>query len=268
MKRFLILFTAGLAVLLIAGVLVIRSQAEKIGTVAPVEGTDGIFSGRNLIVDMYAAEVGDEVVLFGAGLDTTGTALDGLLTGSGFGGRERVHSVFVTHGHPDHVNGIPLLPRARIYIGASDVDQNVIRVPPRTFFEEILEIVFIVAVSKTTDTLTGAQEIPVGNLIENVYAIPFPGHTLGSYVFVFRNILFTGDSFNLIDGQLELPSPDTAVDFEQFLESTLALPVLLEGRDVTMICTGHGGCTPQEEPGKLIEELVMLAKSQSLPMPK
>ena len=86
----------------------------------------------------------------------------------------------------------------------------------------------------------------------------FPATRWVHMCFSFRDILFTGDSFNFIDGQLELPSPDTAADYEQFLESTLALPTLLEGRDVTMICTGHGGCTPQQKPGKLIEELVML----------
>ena len=194
-------------------------------------------------------------------------ALDGLLAGTGLyslrehSNRERVRSVFATHGHPDHINGIPLLPQARIYIGASDVDQKLVRVPPRTIMEEILEIIFIVATPTATDLLTGAQEIPVGNLGETVYAIPFPGHTLGSYVFLFRDVLFTGDSFNYVDGKLELPPPVYTADYEQFLASTLALPTVLEGRNVTMICTGHGGCTPAREPNKLIDELVTLAIS-------
>ena len=67
MKRYLLLFIAGLAILLFAGVLVIRIQAEKIGEITPVAGADRIFTGRNLIVDMYAGVVGDGIVLFGGG---------------------------------------------------------------------------------------------------------------------------------------------------------------------------------------------------------
>jgi glyoxylase-like metal-dependent hydrolase (beta-lactamase superfamily II) len=50
-------------------------------------------------------------MLFDAGSDKKGKAIFGELSRVGLG-RENVKTIFLTHGHRDHMAGVPLFPNA------------------------------------------------------------------------------------------------------------------------------------------------------------
>lgn len=263
MKRMMIALIIIISLLLFGGVQFLRNEATKISEVKPVKGVEELYYARNLMVDMFGAKIGNEVVLIGAGIDTTGAALDSFLAGFD-SSRDQVKTIIVSHGHPDHIGGIPHLPDARVYIGEQDVDLMEGRVPNRTFVQDVLTTIFPVATPTATDPLNEAREIPVGNEGETIYAIPFPGHTPGSSVYLFRGALFVGDVFEYKAGKLVLPTPDSAVDNDAMLDSIIALPELLKGRDLTVFCPGHGdgGCTPPEKTRQLFDDLLAQARAK------
>ena len=152
---------------------------------------------RNLFTDIYGARAGKGVILFDAGVDPAGGALDCLLGALG-ASRDDVTDVFLSHGHFDHVAASPLCTRAKIRVGAPDVDFMALRAAYiGTFSVKLLHALFPAPPVNATDPLTGKVEIPVGP--DRVLAIPTPGHTPGSYVFVFDKMLFAGDTM-IIDG--------------------------------------------------------------------
>src|SRR5258706_9703704 len=81
----------------------------------PVRGS--VTRVRNLFVDFYAAHNGARLMLFDAGADPWGDALDTLLAKAP---RDQVTDVFITHGHPDHVAALSLCKAARVHAGKED----------------------------------------------------------------------------------------------------------------------------------------------------
>src|SRR5262245_16438007 len=73
-------------------------------------------------VYFYGVKVGKKkIVLFDAGIDAGGAALDALLS-SLEATRNDVQDVFVTHGHADHVATLTLLRGAHVRAGEKDAD--------------------------------------------------------------------------------------------------------------------------------------------------
>src|SRR4051812_18266254 len=69
---------------------------------SPPEQRGRLLRERNLFTDIYGARTAAGVILFDAGVDTEGGALDRLLGTLG-ATRSDVHEVLLTHGHFDHV---------------------------------------------------------------------------------------------------------------------------------------------------------------------
>jgi hydroxyacylglutathione hydrolase len=110
-----------------------------------------------------------------------------------------------------------------------------------------------------TDPLHGRAEIAVGD--DQVLAIPTPGHTPGSYVFVFAGVLFAGDSM-IIDGdRLDFASPTYTVDVAANRRALAALGQALDGVAVHTVCTGHQGCTPPGRGPAMLTALIERAKA-------
>jgi glyoxylase-like metal-dependent hydrolase (beta-lactamase superfamily II) len=209
---------------------------------------------RNAFVDFYAAKNGARVLLFDAGSDPLGRGLDAVLAGLS-ASRDEVTDVFFTHGHGDHTSAAPLLRNAKFHAGAKDagmVDGSDLPLKMR-----IMGWLQPSATVKVTDLLDGVVDVNVGGG-QSVKALPVPGHTPGSYFYLWEKVLFVGDSFNYDakKGLLELPPEFFNSDPAQLRASLGGLGKTLAGLKFERICTGHGGCTPPAETKKLLDDLI------------
>jgi glyoxylase-like metal-dependent hydrolase (beta-lactamase superfamily II) len=213
---------------------------------------------RNLFTDIYGARAGGGVILFDAGVDPEGGALDRLLRTLG-ATRADVRDVFLTHGHFDHVAASPLCTGAKIRVGEADVEFLAQRVPMvAPIAGKLLHVLFPVPPVYATDALVGRVDVRVGE--DKVVAIPTPGHTAGSYVFIFDKMMFAGDSL-IIDGdKLGFAMPVFAIDPPGNRHSVAALAEALSGLDVQTICTGHMGCTPPGRGAAMLAALIERAR--------
>src|SRR3954465_14255986 len=247
----------GIALCLTVVAVVVACRILRHST-SPPEIIGRVQRERNLFTDIYGACAGAGVILFDAGVDPAGGALDRLLGGRR-APRADVSDVFLSHGHFDHVAAAPLCTKARIRVGAPDVDFMAQRAAYiGTFGVKFLRALFPVPPVIATDPLAGRVEIPVGP--DRVLAIPTPGHTPGSYVFIFDKTLFAGDSM-VIDGErLAFAMASFTVDPAANKQSLAALGDALVGVDVQTVCTGHMGCTPPGHGASMLAKLMAEAK--------
>jgi hydroxyacylglutathione hydrolase len=248
----------GLSIFLLGlGGLVVTARLMR-GRSSPPEAIGRIMRERNLFTELYGARAGGGVILFDAGVDPAGGALDRLL-GALSATRSDVREVFLSHGHFDHVAAAPLCTRAKIRVGAPDVEFMAQRAPMLApLAGRMLNRVFPVPPVYATDALSGKVEIPVGD--DRVLAIPTPGHTPGSYVFVFAGVLFAGDTM-IIDGdKLGFCMGAFSVDRDANRRSVAHLGEALAGVEVHTVCTGHMGCTPPGKGKAMLAALIERAK--------
>lgn len=260
MRRGLTILLTVLVTVAVLGVVFVRYARSIAGRHEPIEavaGAEGIFRARNMVVDLYAARTAGGAILFDAGVDSSGVVLDALLGAAG-SARDRVQAVFITHGHQDHVTGAALLRATEIYVGAEDAELMQ-GADSRKFAPDFMAKVFDLPGATATQTLNGRTEIQIG--ADTVLAIPFPGHTPGSTLYLYRGVLFVGDTFNYANGHLDYPPGVVTEDMALARASIAQLPQLLTGLDVQIICTGHGGCTPPGEARRLIENFVAPART-------
>ena len=247
---------AGVLVVAVVACRILRhrsSEPEPVGTRVQRE--------RNLFTDLYGARAGGGVILFDAGVDPEGGALDRLL-GAMHATRADVRELFLSHGHFDHVAASPLCTRARIRVGAPDVDFLAQRAPMiAPVAGKLLGAVFPAPPVHATDPLRGKVEIRVGN--DKVLAIPTPGHTPGSYVFVFDATLFAGDSMTIDGDDLDFAMGAFSVDNDGNHRSIAALDEALAGVVVHTVCTGHQGCTPEGRGAAMLARLLERAKRET-----
>jgi glyoxylase-like metal-dependent hydrolase (beta-lactamase superfamily II) len=224
----------------------------------PVAVHGEILRMRNLFTEIYGTRVGNKIVLFDAGIDTAGDALDAL-TAALHGTRDDVSDVFLTHGHFDHVAVSPLCTRARIHVGAEDVEMLAHRVPYEPAAARWFSRVLPVGPIEATDRFVARTEVPLPDG-RKLLAIPLPGHTPGSYVFYLDGVLLAGDSLQISDGKLSFAQPRFSVDMEANRHGVAGLKEALAGAPVSVVCTGHQGCTAEGEGGRLLDELMATAR--------
>lgn len=226
---------------------------------SPPDSVGRVLRERNLFTDLYGARVGSGVILFDAGVDPAGGALDRLLGALG-ASRDDVREVFLTHGHFDHVAASPLCTGAKIRVGRPDVEFLAQRAPMLApIAGKMLRMLFPVPPVFATDPLDGRAEIAVGGG-DKILALPTPGHTPGSYVFVFDKTLFAGDSIVIDGDKLGFAMPAFSVDPAANKRSLAALADALAGVAVENVCTGHMGCTPPGRGGAMLTELMSKAR--------
>jgi glyoxylase-like metal-dependent hydrolase (beta-lactamase superfamily II) len=242
----------GLPLALVVSLRAMRDRAE-----APVLVRGSLYRLRNLFTELYAARVGGKVILFDAGIDTEGHALDALLSGLK-ATRGDVTDVFLTHGHFDHVAASPLCTRAHIHVGEADVDMLARRVSIEPAAPRWIERILPVGPIEADAPLARRTQLPVGDGVP-LTAIPMPGHTRGSYAFYFDGVLIAGDSIQISDGKLELASSPFSQDMAANRRSIAALKTELAGLPVDVVCTGHQGCTPAGDGGRLLDDLIARA---------
>ena len=243
------------ALLVLAGIS-LRAKRHEAGAPQPV--TPRVATIRNFLSNIYAARVGPRVLLFDAGMDPDGHGLDLLLDALG-ADLAAVSHIFLTHGDFDHVAAAKRCPGAKVHIGAGDADVLAHRAAARAVVPRLFGKLLSVPPVEPTHRLLGTQTITV-NGGESVLAIPLPGHTPGSYVYVFDGVLFAGDALFVEEGRLTLAKTDDP-ELERITCAGVAQLVQLfrEGR-VHQVCTGHRGCTPPLDTAHMLETLTHAAK--------
>jgi glyoxylase-like metal-dependent hydrolase (beta-lactamase superfamily II) len=228
------------AVLGAGGVVALRIARQKPSTPEQIEPNLMAVSAAGIYV--YAARIGRKAILFDTGADPAGAPVDAAL-GALHAGRGDVSDIFLTHGHGDHTAGAAGLPGARVHLGAGDVPLAEGKAPPDSPVARLMAKVMAAPPISVGDPLNGVQVIDVGDG-KTVKALPMPGHTPGSYAFLYDGVLFVGDSIMQKQGRLDRGSSFFDTSGEQLKSSILSLKQQLAGADVSVVCTGHGGCTP------------------------
>ncbi len=191
---------------------------------------------------LYAARAGQHVVLFDTGADPAGNPVDIVLSAL-HAGRGDVSDIFLTHAHGDHTAGASSLSGARVHLGQGDVPFAEGRAPWDNLLLRVMSKGMGAPSINVSSPLDGVQVVDLGGG-KVVKAIPVPGHTPGSYVFLYDGVLFTGDTAIFKQGRLDRGPGLFDSNSDQVKASVTALKQQLAGAEIEAVCTGHGGCTP------------------------
>ena len=245
MKKVLLALGAVVLVLIIAAVAML---ASIFGGMVPLpDGGKDLPGGVRLIKDgyvsMYLLPGGDgSFGLIDCGNDPKGEALlaelkrQNLEVGA-------VKTIFLTHGHPDHIAACHLFPTAEVYGFQADEGIANQTQKPKGPLPAIMGFKPALA-TKMTKMLTDGQVVNVGSLQVKAFAVP--GHTAGSASYLAGGVLVMGDNATAESGGALRPAPwlfsdDTAQN--QASLRALAKRLVAENDTVLMTAYAHSGPT-------------------------
>jgi hydroxyacylglutathione hydrolase len=203
---------------------------------------------------VYAARVGTHVIVFDTGADPAGHPVDAALAALGAGHGE-VSDIFITHAHGDHTAGAAAFSGAKVHLGAPDVPVAEKKAEPAALVPKLMAKALSIPAITVSDPLTGVATIDFGEG-KVVKAFPTPGHTPGSYVFVYDGVLFAGDTMVFKQGRLDRPPKMFDADADGAKTALLGLKQQLAGTEIDAVCSGHGGCTPKGLGKNLLDDLL------------
>jgi glyoxylase-like metal-dependent hydrolase (beta-lactamase superfamily II) len=226
------------------GAVALRIARGKASGVEEVK--QGIVVSSSVSSYVYGAKVGNKVILFDAGADPGGAPVDAVL-GWLHAARSDVTDVFVTHGHGDHTAGISGLGSPHVHIGAGDLALAEKKVPPEALAGKAFTAVMSYPAIAPGDPITGPTTFDVGQGADakKVKAFPIPGHTAGSYAYLYDGVLFVGDAMIFKQGRLDPAIKLFDAHPDDNKASIRKLQKLVENEEIDIVCTGHGGCTPK-----------------------
>ena len=144
-----------------------------------------------------------------------------------------VTHLFLTHSDFDHCSGLAFFTKAKIYLSAAE-EQMITGQKARLW-----GFIYNARIRRSHQLLNDQDEITAGSI--KVRAISTPGHTPGSMSYLLNeSILFSGDTFKLVDNQVCLLRRYINMDMAQQETSIRKLAKL---DDVHLACTAHWGCT-------------------------
>jgi glyoxylase-like metal-dependent hydrolase (beta-lactamase superfamily II) len=176
-------------------------------------------------------------VLVDAGLDASGAAILAELKSAGVQ-PQQVLAVLITHGHPDHYAAATLFPKAEVLGGADDIPMMHGDGRHYSTFGRVMSA--LMPLPKGPDAVTplrGGEQFEFDGARFAVIATP--GHSPGSVVYLYKDVLFTGDSLmRKGDGVTIAPS----LFSEDSAENRGSL-IRLERLSFDKIADGHAGVT-------------------------
>ncbi len=176
-------------------------------------------------------------VLVDAGLDASGAAILAELRSAGVQPLQ-VLAVLITHGHPDHYAAATLFPKAEVLGGADDIAMMHGDGRHYSTFGKVMSAVM--PLPKGPDAVTplrGGEQLEFDGA--RFIVIATPGHSPGSVMYLYKNVLFTGDSLmRKGDGVTIAPS----LFSEDSAENRRSLQ-RLERLSFDKIADGHAGVT-------------------------
>ena len=176
-------------------------------------------------------------VLVDAGLDASGAAILAELKSAGVQ-PQQVLAVLITHGHPDHYAAATLFPKAEVLGGADDIPMMHGDGRHYSTFGRVMSA--LMPLPKGPDAVTplrGGEQLEFDGARFAVIATP--GHSPGSVVYLYKDVLFTGDSLmRKGDGVTIAPS----LFSEDSAENRGSL-IRLERLSFDKIADGHAGVT-------------------------
>jgi hydroxyacylglutathione hydrolase len=190
MKKILLAFGILVAVPLIAIVALFATREPPDGPRVEAEpGVVGIEAGGAYA---WIVRTPHGAVLVDAGLDNSGTAILRELRSEGVSA-DAVQAVLITHGHPDHYSAAGLFRKAVVLLGAGDL--AMVRGDPShysTFGKMIAKVMPRPPVPVVTTMLRGGEQLDFDGGRFDVIATP--GHSPGSVMYLYKDVLFSGDS--------------------------------------------------------------------------
>jgi len=207
--------------------------------------TDGADAGGMRIVKDGVVSVGmipisdKEVALVDAGNDKNAKAILDELSRRHLG-PDAVTTIMLTHGHPDHIGGVAMFPKAQVI--SLDVEQPLVegRVGAKGPMTRLMPV------SPTGITVNKAVKdgdtFMVGPHTVHVFAVP--GHTQGSAAYLVDDVLFMGDAADTKSDGTVIGSPWVFSDSQpQDRESLVALDAKLAQANlpVKTIAFAHSG---------------------------
>lgn len=144
----------------------------------------------------------------------------------------RCERILLTHGHGDHVNGVPVLVAAHGCRVALHPDDQ----------EQLLFMRFLPGIPEDTPDVTIDDDLSDGQVIAwhgvDIGVVHTPGHTRGSVCFVAGTDLLSGDTlFRRGVGRADLPGGDWQQLVSSIEQRVYALP------PDTVVHPGHGPTT-------------------------
>ncbi len=131
-----------------------------------------------------------------------------------------VSKIVLTHLHYDHCGNVDVFPNARVYASAEAV-----RLLHKDPYSAVLD-------RKTANELV-KRGVHALDKLDGFKVINTPGHTTGSFCLLYKDVLFTGDTYfrEGVYGRVDLPTSNEAL-----MEKSLSLISKLKYKK---LCPGH-----------------------------
>ena len=179
--------------------------------------------------------------LVDAGMDVKGKQLLAELASAGVR-PEQVHTVLLTHGHVDHWGGAHLFPNARVVVGPGEAAVIRGEYVQKSLVGRLTRSRARPPVPARLEEVKDGEALSVDG--ETLRVLHVPGHTPGSVLYLWRDVLFSGDT--LVRSKQGLgPSPGI---FSEDNAQSLSAMVKLREVPFSRVADGHTGLTLEARP--------------------